>query len=252
VLTSFRSRLTFANVVAVMALFISLGGFSYAAVQVGSKQIVNNSIRSRDIRNGAVASRDVKNGTIRTDDIANGRVATVDLADNAVDSGKLADNAVGTGKLADGAVGTGKLADGAVSSGKLADGSVGNADLDPGAAVAKGFASVAATNVDGPAQVLSFGGQQTSTAADGVSAVRVGTGIYDVTFLANAGKFSGVDSVDDLTWQVTGRNGFSDGSVFDAASSANEDRITLRIFMRRPSDGTVLDASFSVQFSART
>lgn len=241
-LTSFRSRLTFANVVAVMALFISLGGFSYAAVQVGSKQIVNNSIRSRDIRNGAVASRDVKNGTIRTDDIANGRVATVDLADNAVDSGKLADNAVGTGKLADGAV----------SSGKLADGSVGNADLDPGAAVAKGFASVAATNVDGPAQVLSFGGQQTSTAADGVSAVRVGTGIYDVTFLANAGKFSGVDSVDDLTWQVTGRNGFSDGSVFDAASSANEDRITLRIFMRRPSDGTVLDASFSVQFSART
>jgi len=242
VLTSFRSRLTFANVVAVMALFISLGGFSYAAVQVGSKQIVNNSIRSRDIRNGAVASRDVKNGTIRTDDIANGRVATVDLADNAVDSGKLADNAVGTGKLADGAV----------SSGKLADGSVGNADLDPGAAVAKGFASVAATNVDGPAQVLSFGGQQTSTAADGVSAVRVGTGIYDVTFLANAGKFSGVDSVDDLTWQVTGRNGFSDGSVFDAASSANEDRITLRIFMRRPSDGTVLDASFSVQFSART
>jgi len=242
VLTSFRSRLTFANVVAVMALFISLGGFSYAAVQVGSKQIVNNSIRSRDIRNGGVASRDVKNGTIRTDDIANGRVATVDLADNAVDSGKLADNAVGTGKLADGAV----------SSGKLADGSVGNADLDPGAAVAKGFASVAATNVDGPAQVLSFGGQQTSTAADGVSAVRVGTGIYDVTFLANAGKFSGVDSVDDLTWQVTGRNGFSDGSVFDAASSANEDRITLRIFMRRPSDGTVLDASFSVQFSART
>ena len=241
-LTSFRSRLTFANVVAVMALFISLGGFSYAAVQVGSKQIVNNSIRSRDIRNGGVASRDVKNGTIRTDDIANGRVATVDLADNAVDSGKLADNAVGTGKLADGAV----------SSGKLADGSVGNADLDPGAAVAKGFASVAATNVDGPAQVLSFGGQQTSTAADGVSAVRVGTGIYDVTFLANAGKFSGVDSVDDLTWQVTGRNGFSDGSVFDAASSANEDRITLRIFMRRPSDGTVLDASFSVQFSART
>ena len=162
------------------------------------------------------------------------------------------DGAVGTGKLIDSAVGTGKLADDAVSSGKLADGSVSNADMNASAAVAKGFASVAATNVDGPAQVLSFGGQQTSTGPDGVSAVRVGTGIYDVTFRANAGKFTGVDSVDDLTWQVTGRNGFSDGSVFDAASSANEDQITLRMFMRRPTDGTLLDASFSVQFFART
>jgi hypothetical protein len=226
-----RPHLSFANVVAVMAMFIALGGFSYAATKIGSKQIANNSIRSKDIRTGAVSTSDIKTNTIGTFDITDGAITTADIADGAIGAGKLADNAVGSGKIEDGAVN--------------------NADLARSVAVAKGFATVAATNVNGPAVVLNHGGQQTSPEANGVSAVRVGTGIYDVTFLPNP-NFTDVDSVDDLTWQVTGRDGFSTGSVFSAASTATEDQITLRIFMRRPDDGTTRDASFSVQFYTRT
>ncbi len=61
-----------------------------------------------------------------------------------------------------------------------------------------------------------------------------------------------MNSVNDLTWQVTGRNGFSTGSVFDAASTANENQIKLRVFMRNPDNGGGIDSDFSVQFYART
>jgi hypothetical protein len=59
-----RSRLTFANVTSLLALFVALGGSSYAALHVGSKQIVNNSVRSKDIRNNDLRSADVRNGSL--------------------------------------------------------------------------------------------------------------------------------------------------------------------------------------------
>jgi collagen triple helix repeat protein len=47
-----------------LALFISLGGASYAATQIGSAQIRDNSVQSRDIRNGTILSRDINAGTL--------------------------------------------------------------------------------------------------------------------------------------------------------------------------------------------
>ena len=41
-----RRHLTFANVTSVLALFIALGGTSYAVATIGTKQIKNNSVRS--------------------------------------------------------------------------------------------------------------------------------------------------------------------------------------------------------------
>lgn len=133
-------------------------------------------------------------------------------------------------------------------------GDIKNRDVNALLAVAKGFASIDARATNGPANVLNYGGQQTRTSPQGVSATRVGTGIYDVTFAANTGtgRFVNVNSVDDLAVQVTGRNGFSTGSVFVPASTANPNEIKLRIFMRRPNDGTGIDTDFTVQFYART
>ena len=227
-----RSRLSFSNVVAVIALFVALGGTSYAALRVGSKQIINNSIRSKDLRNGQVRTRDLKNSDVRTQDIRNNHVRSRDLRDGDVGTQDLADNGVGTQDLA--------------------DNDIRNADANAELALAKGFASVDARNTNGPATVHNFGGQQTSTAPTGVSAERVAQGIYDVTFVSNDGKFTDVDSVNDLTTQVTGRNGFSTGSIFDAASSASADQVKLRVFMRRPDNGGTIDSDFSIQFYART
>jgi len=64
VLTKIRSHASFSNVVAVMALFVALGGTSYAATRIGSKQIRNNSVRSVDIKNRTIKSKDIARGVI--------------------------------------------------------------------------------------------------------------------------------------------------------------------------------------------
>jgi hypothetical protein len=63
------ARLSYANVISTLALFIALGGTSYAVLAVGSNDVIDNSLRSRDIRNGSVLSRDIRNGTIRARDV---------------------------------------------------------------------------------------------------------------------------------------------------------------------------------------
>jgi hypothetical protein len=59
-----------ALVIAVIALFVALGGGAYAALRVGSKQIANNSIRSKDVRNNQLRGKDVRNRSLSGRDIA--------------------------------------------------------------------------------------------------------------------------------------------------------------------------------------
>jgi hypothetical protein len=64
VLTMLRSYATFSNVIALCALFVALGGTSYAVTKIGSKQIRNNSVRSADIKNRTIRSKDIAKGVI--------------------------------------------------------------------------------------------------------------------------------------------------------------------------------------------
>ena len=63
-----RPKLTYANVVASLALFIALGGSAYAvgAGTIGSREIRNNSIRSPDVRKDALTGRDINERTLRS------------------------------------------------------------------------------------------------------------------------------------------------------------------------------------------
>jgi hypothetical protein len=65
----FRSHVSYANVTATLALFVALGGTSYAVLKVGSDDVVDNSLRSRDVRNKTLRSRDVRDGTLRGRDL---------------------------------------------------------------------------------------------------------------------------------------------------------------------------------------
>jgi hypothetical protein len=58
-------RLTYANVVATMALFIALGGTSYAAIK-----LPHNSVGSEQIKTGAVHTGEIRDRTIRLQDIS--------------------------------------------------------------------------------------------------------------------------------------------------------------------------------------
>lgn len=64
-----RPHLTYANVMATLALFVALGGSSYAALRIGSRDIANNSLLSEDIRNNALTSRDIRDGRLTGRDL---------------------------------------------------------------------------------------------------------------------------------------------------------------------------------------
>jgi hypothetical protein len=84
------SRLTYANVVATLALFIALGGSSYAVLRIGSDDIADNSVRSKDVRNRTLTGRDVAPNAFGGRAIKEsqlGRVGRARLADALTEAG---------------------------------------------------------------------------------------------------------------------------------------------------------------------
>jgi hypothetical protein len=70
----FRYRLTYANVMATLAMFVALGGGAYAVATIGPGDIKKNAVRSKHIKRANVKGSD--------------------LAPSAVGSAKVADNAL--------------------------------------------------------------------------------------------------------------------------------------------------------------
>jgi hypothetical protein len=60
-----RGRLSPSAAIAVLALFVALGGSSYAAVKVTGKDIRNGTVSSADIRDRSLRPRDFKPGVLR-------------------------------------------------------------------------------------------------------------------------------------------------------------------------------------------
>jgi hypothetical protein len=65
-----RSHLSFANIIAMIALFVALSGTSYAVKKVGTKDIRKNAVRSKHIKKSQVNSGDIRNHTIKPIDIS--------------------------------------------------------------------------------------------------------------------------------------------------------------------------------------
>jgi hypothetical protein len=79
VLSKVRPHLTFANVIACIALFIALGGTSVAAVSlskntVGSKQLKAGAVHNSDLSKNAVTSTKIANGSLQTTDFKGGQL----------------------------------------------------------------------------------------------------------------------------------------------------------------------------------
>ncbi len=78
-----RQRLSYANVVATLALVLAIGGGTvYAAVKLGkndvkSKNIAKGAVKTGDLAKNAVKSPKVKDGTIQAGDIAAGVIPQI-------------------------------------------------------------------------------------------------------------------------------------------------------------------------------
>src|SRR3954454_15216087 len=63
-----RSRLSYSNVVATLALFVALGGTSYAAAKLTGKDIKDSSLTGRDVKDKSLTGQDVKDRSLKLAD----------------------------------------------------------------------------------------------------------------------------------------------------------------------------------------
>jgi hypothetical protein len=91
---------TYTNVTATIALFIALGGSSYAAASLTGADVRNGTVTGADLRSESVKGRDVDNGSLTGSDLKPGSVTTSDL-----DDGSLLGADFKAGQLAAGPVG---------------------------------------------------------------------------------------------------------------------------------------------------
>jgi hypothetical protein len=151
-------HLTYANVMATLAVFIALGGSALASVIITSNSqvaagtisghnppsgdhanIISGSVTTLDLAPSSVTAgrlapnsvngTKIVDGGVQTADFAAGAVDTAAIAPGAVDRASLAQNSVGTGKIINGDVRNEDLGFGSVDSSKVADDSITGTDV---------------------------------------------------------------------------------------------------------------------------
>jgi hypothetical protein len=185
----FRPRLTYANVVASVALFLALGGAAMAAGlpqnSVGKAQIKKGAVTAaalakKAVTSGKIAPKAVVAGklgpnavlpgnlgagiidtskisasAVTAEKIKNNVVTTNKLNNAAVTSPKIATSGVATANLAELAVTTAKLGNASVTAAKLAPGVIGNVETLKTGQTERGVFSVGGTK--GPAKASAYG-----------------------------------------------------------------------------------------------
>lgn len=111
-----RPHFRFADVTALLALFVALGGTGYAATQ-----LPRNSVGSSQIRTGAVGTSEVRTGGVGKAEIRTGAAGKAEIATNGVGASEVRKDAIGTSEVRDGALEAGDLSTAARSA--LADAS---------------------------------------------------------------------------------------------------------------------------------
>lgn len=87
-MTNFRSRLlrhlSYANVMASIAVFVALGGIGYAATSINGNEIIKQTVGASKLKNGTLTSKQVKQNGLNGSVIEESSLATVPAAQTAV------------------------------------------------------------------------------------------------------------------------------------------------------------------------
>jgi hypothetical protein len=110
-------RISYANIVASVALFVALGGTAAAVTtlprdSVGSPQIQKDAVRSPEIAKDAVRSPEIAKDAVRSPEIADDAVRAPEIADDAVHSSEISDGTIRVADISTGARNTLKGAQG--------------------------------------------------------------------------------------------------------------------------------------------
>jgi hypothetical protein len=113
-----RTHLSFANVISLIALFVALGGTTYAAVSlpknsVGPKQIKKRAVRGKHINKNAVSASKIQGNSISGGKVLDESLGSLDILDGNLTASDLGDNSVGSSEVTDGSLGRNDFASGA-------------------------------------------------------------------------------------------------------------------------------------------
>jgi hypothetical protein len=106
--------------IALLALFVALGGPAQAARLINGSQIKRNTVASKQLKDHSIKTRDLSSSAVRT---------LLSTPDNSITAPKLGDNSVTTRALAPGSVMTGNVGDNSLTAADLAANSVGTDEV---------------------------------------------------------------------------------------------------------------------------
>jgi hypothetical protein len=125
-----RRRPTPAMVVALIALFIALGGPAQAKRVIDGQVLKRNSVTGRAIKNGSVAKADLSKAAVKSlERTPANSVGTAQIVDGQVLSKDIGAGAVASTALGSGSVTASKLAAESVGGGSVANGSLQTVDI---------------------------------------------------------------------------------------------------------------------------
>jgi hypothetical protein len=163
----FRRHLSFANVTAALALFVALGGTSYAALAIPA-----NSIGSAQIRPNAVGASEIRRGAVGRSEIRAGGVA----------SSEIARDGVGSSEIRRGGVGTSEIHNGSIRGDDVKNGTIASVDLGAGAVEPANLSTATRATFQAAALRAAVDADGTAVAGNAKSATRTAPGEYTVTF----------------------------------------------------------------------
>ncbi len=125
-----RKRLTYANVMSSIAVFLVIGGATAIAANlppnsVGTPQLKKNAVKTGKVAFEAIRAGKLSKNAVPTNRLRNSAVSNEKIANGAVTTDKLGDNAVTEGKIANDAVTTDKIANDAVTGDKVKESTLG-------------------------------------------------------------------------------------------------------------------------------
>jgi hypothetical protein len=141
-MSKLRPRLTYANVVSTICLFIVLGGSAFAAATViTGKNVKNGSLTGKDVKNSSLTGADLRSESVNSSDVRNGALLGQDFAPGQLPQGPQGPKGDTGAKGDKGEPGTDASINGVAAGGDLtgtfpnptiADGKVTTAKLAPG------------------------------------------------------------------------------------------------------------------------
>ena len=218
---SIRKRLTYANVMSSIAVFLVVGGgAAFAATNLPARSVGSRQLQPNAVKTGFLARNAVRTGKIAFEAVRAGK-----LSKNAVPTNRLRNNAVTGAKIRNGTIGTDEIANDAVTGDKVKESSLGtvpsadNANTVGGTSVKRFFyASGSTTAVQ---TILTLGGLTlTASCPGGVPTVNATTAVDNAMIHSGGTWLSGTEVfyVEDDSFDIGNNFDFVDKATTEGDS----------------------------------